>query len=80
VEPSLINTDDLYFSEDEYIYFKITNHGWIAANAGRLTLPSNAPSMSFTPLLDPIGDIPGNFIMTLYLYITGYVIIQRIAQ
>jgi hypothetical protein len=63
VEPSLINTDDLYNSGDEYIYFKITNHGLIAAESGSLRLPENMPTMTFTPLLDPIGDVPGLFIL-----------------
>jgi hypothetical protein len=61
VEPSLVNTDDLYYSGEEYIYFKITNHGLIAAKSGNLNLPVNMPTMTFTPLLDPIGDVPGSF-------------------
>jgi hypothetical protein len=59
VEPSLINTDDLYFSNDEYIYFYIRNHGLIAAKSGNLVLPTNIPSMILTAEVNPIGDIPG---------------------
>jgi hypothetical protein len=58
IEPALINTDELYALDIEYIYFKITNHGLIQAEQGSLQLP-NVPSMKFTPSIDPVGLIPG---------------------
>jgi hypothetical protein len=64
VEPALINTDELFELDIEYIYFKITNHGLINAEQGQLQLP-NVPSMKFTPSIDPVGVIPGKDIIQL---------------
>jgi hypothetical protein len=59
IEPNELDLATLVPGEDQ-INFKITNHGFIAANDVLLNLPPTN-GMRFVPLLDrPIGDLPAN--------------------
>ncbi|HOC01340.1 MAG TPA: CARDB domain-containing protein, partial [Verrucomicrobiota bacterium] len=67
VEPSVIDLALITASETQ-VDIKITNHGLIAANNTRLSVPTH-PLWEFTPLIEQIGVLPAKSSLTIPLTI-----------
>ncbi|EDQ84772.1 uncharacterized protein MONBRDRAFT_39125 [Monosiga brevicollis MX1] len=58
IDPIFVDVDRLAYGDIEQIDFIITNHGLIAADEPRLSLPSVHPNVQLIPLYEPVNRLP----------------------